>query len=160
MPEDLAIPSKTEEHISALNSALSKLEPYRGVVFRGSNISGDNLAEYELDKIVTAPGFASSTKSYTKSEKFSRGVKSEFMDDVNFLITSHFGRDVSKFARDSTEDEVLFASGTRFKVRSRREYGNYPLIELDDLGPGDNVDAPLPDGPPIHTDTVRSSPAR
>jgi hypothetical protein len=56
-----------------------------------------------------------------------------FDGDVQFVIQSKHGKPVSQFARDLTEDEVLFKSGSRFRVVKVDDAGDALTIFLDEV---------------------------
>ena len=93
-------------HVNRINSALSKLPAYKGVVRRGINA---NLTDrYKVGMIVEERSFTSTTTNSSASFGSSTGTKYE--------IESVSGRAVKSFSQHPSENEVLFQTGTRFKV--------------------------------------------
>lgn len=101
-------------YAKALNDALDKLPPHVGVTKRGTTIPAAQLAQYQ-------PGVIIEERAFT-----STGKGSKFSGPVSFEIHGKTGRDVSKLSSHSSENEVLFKSGTRFKVVSRS--GNHIVM--------------------------------
>jgi phage-related protein (TIGR01555 family) len=93
-------------YAKALNKALSKLPPYSGTTKRGTNIPASELAKY-------TPGMVIEERAFT-----STGVGKKFSGEVTYEISGHSGRDIKKLSSHEGENEVLFRSGSRFKVIS------------------------------------------
>ena len=90
---------------SQLNAALSKLPSYKGTVTRGAPIESGRY--YSPGMIVKERAFTSTSKKSTS--RFNS-------NDTKFVITSKTGKDISSFSKHPGEKEVLFRSGTRFRV--------------------------------------------
>lgn len=96
---------QTWKHASHLNKALSKLPPHRGQVYRKATLDTKDADLYKSGFIVEERGFTSTAKS--------SGV---WNGNVHFIIESKTGRDISKISSHPGEQEVLFRSGTRFRI--------------------------------------------
>ncbi|RJQ70558.1 hypothetical protein D5S17_28940 [Pseudonocardiaceae bacterium YIM PH 21723] len=96
-----------------LNSMLDKLPNHEGPVRRGITVEGadlrDVLQRYEPGTTIKEPGFTSTAPGHAG-----------FGGNVEFQIYSRTGKDISEFpSRMMYEEEVLFGSGTNFKVLGR-----------------------------------------
>lgn len=107
-----------------LASALQKLEPYRGKVYRGVSLSPDLLARYRVGAVVTEPGFLSTSKNENL------GLTKR---PVRFVIQSKRGRSIESFSERAHEDEVLFVPFSRFRVTEVRDGGATTVIEMQEL---------------------------
>lgn len=104
-------------HVKELNKALEKLPPYVGVTKRGAILKQSDIALYKPGMVVEERGFMSTSKS-----KPWNGTK--------FVVHGKTGRDISKLSTHPGEAEVLFRSGTRFKVVSN-DGDTIELREMD-----------------------------
>ena len=105
----------TVKHTNALNNALDKLPVHAGTVYRKVGASVPHHL-YQPGKVFVESGFMSTSKD--------TGV---WAGEVRFTIKSKTGRDIQKISSNSHEEEVLFKSGTRFKIVSR--IGNHIHME-------------------------------
>lgn len=105
-----------------ISQALEKFPSYSGTVYRRVP-SGRYVAKYIVGSTVTEAGFTSASK--LKNPKLG--------GDVFFTIKSKTGRDISDFAENKGEEEVLFDCGTKFKVLSRKLINHITEIELGEL---------------------------
>ncbi|MDQ7823621.1 MAG: ADP-ribosyltransferase domain-containing protein [Candidatus Eremiobacteraeota bacterium] len=94
-------------------SALNKLPPFQGTVYRESRLYGDQPDQYEPGKTVKELAFTS-TSSETQGA-------AQRMGNTLFIISSETGRAIDRFSRHPREKEVLFPPGTEFKVLGREE---------------------------------------
>ncbi|MFJ9362851.1 ADP-ribosyltransferase [Nocardia sp. NPDC101769] len=99
-------------------SGLEKLPAYDGTVWRGTHLTPEQLARYVPGAKVTEPAFTSS----------SRDSRRIFTSNVEFIIHSESGRDISALSARPGEQEVLFKSGTTFEVRGVVEDPNSGLF--------------------------------
>jgi hypothetical protein len=108
-----------------LNCALEKLPPYEGKVYRGypAGDLDEFLARHEVDETVTFDGFTSTSKD----------LATAFPGNVLFIIRSHSGRDLDYYADKPSEQEVLFPSGTPFKVVAVERHGDFAVIEIEEV---------------------------
>ena len=85
--------------------------PAPGVVYRGTELTEEQLARYQPGQTVTEDAFTSSTRDPSRTLR----------GNVEFTIDSVDGKDVAPFApaRFAPQEEVLFDHGTRFEVLSR-----------------------------------------
>ena len=100
---------KTTNFRDVLNSALSKLRAYQGVVRRGLSLPPDRLKDYQVGAEITYPGFTSTSLGYG------------FNQHHRFVIHSKNGRYVAPNSSSPGELEVLFKSGAKFRVLDRKD---------------------------------------
>ena len=115
--KEMRIGAMTQEqwdYAKALNDALDKLPPKPSVSVRGTTVPPAALALYQPGAIVEERAFTSTGKG------------KKFSGPHTFEIHGKTGRDVSKLSSHQSENEVLFKSGTRFKVVSRS--GNHIVM--------------------------------
>lgn len=108
-----------------LNRALNKLPSYRGKVWRDIDLPEKTLAKYFVGEVVTEKGFVSSSRD--EFERF------DSARPHRLLIHSKNGKIIEKISVLPLEYEVLFKSGTKFKVLKRTQEKGYLLIELQEL---------------------------
>jgi SPP1 gp7 family putative phage head morphogenesis protein len=110
------------------NRGLAELKGdfYKGTVYRGTTYSQAKIDAYKPGATVTELGFTStSTDGLVAADTFGGGIF--------FRIQSKTGVSISKYSDSPDESEVLFRSGTRFKVISSAEdeFGDF-VIELEE----------------------------
>lgn len=108
-----------------LNRALNKLPSYKGNVWRDVDLPEKALAAYSVGEVVTEKGFVSSSRD--EFERF------DSARPHRLLIHSKNGKVIEKISVLPLEYEVLFSSGTKFKVLKRTQEKGYLLIELQEL---------------------------
>ena len=108
-----------------LNRALNKLPSYKGKVWRDIDLPEKTLAKYSVGEVVTEKGFVSSSRD--EFERF------DSARPHRLLIHSKNGKIIEKISVLPLEYEVLFKSGTKFKVLKRTQEKGYLLIELQEL---------------------------
>ncbi|MCQ9122762.1 phage minor head protein [Rodentibacter caecimuris] len=116
---------KTLSFARILNRALNKLPSYKGKVWRDVDLPEKVLALYSVGEIVTEKGFVSSSRD--EFERF------DSARPHRLLIHSKNGKIIEKISILPLEYEVLFRSGTKFKVLKRTQKKEYLLIELQEL---------------------------
>ena len=109
----------TWKHVSQLNGALDKLPTHKGTVFRKAKLTQSQIEMYQPGKIVEERGFTSTSKD-----------KDIWNGNVQFVVTSKSGRDISRISKHPHEEEVLFKSGTRFRI-TKNEGGKIHMEEVD-----------------------------
>ncbi|MEU6561079.1 ADP-ribosyltransferase [Nocardia nova] len=90
-----------------ISDGLRNLPAHNGTVWRGAMLSPEDLARYVPGETVTEPAFTSS----------SRDPNRKFSGNVEFVIHSSTGRDISGASARPGEHEVLFDRNTTFEVR-------------------------------------------
>ncbi len=110
--------------IMAVNSGLQKLAPYKGQVKRGASLPKEILAEHIPGNVVTYKAFTSAS------------TKLGFTYPAHhFIIEGKTGRYIAPLSFSIDEEEVLFPSGTKFKILSRENLNdgevNFTMVEVD-----------------------------
>jgi hypothetical protein len=116
----------TEEiwsHALRLNEALDKLPDYKGIVGRGVYVP--NVAEFMKGYQV---GMIKEERAFTSAAK-GKG----FGGKVKYQIQSKTGKDVSTYSQHSGEKEVLFKSGTRFRVVKIEQDYDVNIIHMEEV---------------------------
>ena len=103
---DPAVIEKFKPFKDTLNEALKKLSPYGGYTVRGSNLPKSIRDQHTVGNIVKYSAFTSTS--------LTRGFGSSDM----FVIKSKTGHYVGSYSGAYHENEVLFASDTKFKILS------------------------------------------
>jgi hypothetical protein len=116
-------------YVNNLNSALEKLPKHVGTVFRKADVPADVLALYKPGMIIEERGFTSTSKS-----------SSVWSGSSRYEIVSKTGRDISHLSTHPSENEVLFRSGTRFRVKNvveksgtYHEGGKHKVIHMEEI---------------------------
>jgi hypothetical protein len=110
---------------NVLNRGLDKLNPFEGIVYRGTDLPDDVLQKYidafNTKGVVTEKAFTSTTIIEQVAKDWGYVV---------FEIVSKTGRDISALTKFGTdESEILFKSGIDFKVTNISQYrGRYTII--------------------------------
>ena len=97
------------ERSDAISTALGKLPPHEGTVFRGGNFDEELVAKYRPGEIIREDAFTSSS------------TKRGFRGNTQFEIVSSNGKYIAPYAepRFRHQEEVLFDRGTRFQVLAK-----------------------------------------
>ena len=104
--KDTASLQRKESHIICATSGLNQLPDYKGIVFRGRDLTTIEAEGYKAGKIVTEQAFTST--SYTKNAAFKKNTE--------FVIYSETGKKIDFLSLHPSEKEVLFKLGTKFEV--------------------------------------------
>ena len=123
--------------VAAYNSALDRLPPHCGVVWRGLHFEGrggrerleDFLSRYEEGNTVAHTGFTHASKDKDIAKGMALGGVT---DGVLTVIESRQGRDVAPWSMYPHEAEVAFKLGARFKVDKADKVGSMHVIVLID----------------------------
>lgn len=100
-----------------LDSALSAVKNYQGEVYRTISDPGGLIAkQYEPGSVATMKGFTSTSRSPNPSYK---AFNSTGANNSRFIIQSKTGKHIERVSNYVPEQEVLFRSGTSFRVVSR-----------------------------------------
>lgn len=100
-----------------LDAALSKVRNYEGEVYRSVVDEGGAIAkQYEPGSVATMKGFTSASRSPNPSYK---AFNSTGEGHTRFIIQSKTGKHIEQISLFEKEREVLFRSGTSFRVVSR-----------------------------------------
>lgn len=117
--------NELELYVRLIESGLSQLPSFKGTVFRGTNLTPEQLAKYKKDEIVTESAFTST----------STVAGDAFPGNTQFVINSKNGREISILSEYPNEKEVLFKSNTKFKVLTVDfdKKANTTVIYLDEI---------------------------
>ncbi|WFB88519.1 MULTISPECIES: ADP-ribosyltransferase domain-containing protein [Streptomyces] len=110
-------------------SGLNQLPPHTGTVYRGISLNPAEtrvaLARYTPGRVVQEPAFVS-------TNAFAR----RFSGNIQFKIESRSGRSIQAISRHkNVENEVLFAPGTSFQVRSVHDRDGIWTIGMTEVAP-------------------------
>lgn len=110
------------EQARELDAALEKLPCHAGEVYRGERLSAADLDTYEsgIGKVIKKPAFTSSSASSAES----------YPGNAQFIITSKTGRRIAMYSAKIWQQEVLFRTGTKFRVDDIARLGDSAMIWL------------------------------
>ena len=106
--------AQLDERIRLATQGLFELPSFRGIVYRGTTLPAETVAHYVPGTEVFEHAFIRATADPAR----------RFPGNTTFVIASINGRNVSPIAPDPDACEVLFFTGTRFKVLA---------VETDDV---------------------------
>ncbi len=104
-----------------LRSGLEKMKPVRALVTRGADLPPERFAQHRIGEIVTYPGYTSTS------------LAAGFDKKHRFYILSKTGRYIGDTSNYSTEFEVLFKSGTKFKILDSESVGDHTNIVMEEV---------------------------
>ena len=105
---------------------MKKLPDYKGNVIRTlSHLPESILNTYQVGEIVTERGFISASFGFNVDNIGSYPYK--------FIISSKHGKKIHKISTMDIEKEVLFKSGTQFRVINREVVNGEVRITMEDL---------------------------
>lgn len=114
-----------------VDAALAKLKPYKGTSYRNILVRQADIArwlkDYQIGKTVVWPALSSTSKS---AHVFGGGA------NVRFVISGRTGRLIEELSSHSNEQEVLFATNSRFIVRDVDQSAKRITVYLDDVSTG------------------------
>lgn len=93
-----------------LKKALMRLPAYEGEVYRAGSLPPEELLRHQMGAIITYPAFTSASLH-----------QKPLLGPHRFIVRSKTGRSIEKFSQFEEEREVLFISGTQFKVLDRKD---------------------------------------
>ena len=76
------------------------------------------------------------TVTWAAFSSSSRREDAAYRRNTRFIILGRHGKDISPYSATPGEDEVLFRSGTRVRVVSRRSMSRWLEIEVEEVGDG------------------------
>lgn len=106
---DPAMPG-VSKRAEAISTALAKLPDHHGQVFRGTDLTAEQIASYVPGEFRVEAAFTSTTSAAEKA----------FGGNVLFIIDSSHGKSVEGYSNVPFESEVLFDRGARFYVHQNR----------------------------------------
>jgi hypothetical protein len=101
-------------------SALNKMTPYAGMVFRHSGIFPGYLEVNQVGGVTPDLAFMSSARTQHGTQG------GENHDSLEVILDTKTGRDMEHAAWFSGESEILFKPGTRFRVLARLDLTRMP----------------------------------
>ena len=115
-----------EKYRKVMNSALDKLESYKGTVYRGADLSLEVINKYKKAAEPYTENYYLST-SKNKDKAFERNTIYE--------IKSKSGKQIEELSYFSYEKEVLFKEETKFKINAVYfdEKTNRNVIEMEEI---------------------------
>lgn len=118
-----------EKYRKVMNSALDKLESYKGNVYRGADLSLEVINKYKKAAETGEPYTENYYLSTSKSEK------KAFERNTIYEIKSKSGKQIEELSYFSYEKEVLFKEGTQFKINAVYfdEKINRNVIEMEEI---------------------------
>ena len=118
-----------EKYRKVMNSALDKLESYKGTVYRGADLSLEVINKY---KKAAETGEPYTENYYLSTSKDREGV---FDRNTMYQIKSKNGKQIEELSLFSEEKEVLFKEETKFKINSVYfdEEMNKNVIEMEEI---------------------------
>jgi len=123
----------------SLVSALNKLPPYEGMLYRGDAMPPEELRKMQEDKkVLLAKKFLSCSMdpleaaafAYESQADYSRKEKRDYLP-ILYVIRSKSARDITKYSMEE-EQECLFIPGRGFailKIKETQEEGN-PFVRI------------------------------
>lgn len=119
-------------NIDRMKTGLEKMPDFKGTVYRGTNLSKEDVDKYVIGKEdISEPAFTSTSRSEGVASKYSKGNHIA----VIFEIASKHGKSVETISQFKEEQEVIFKPGTQFKVTSRIQSSDGSMrIGLEEIG--------------------------
>jgi hypothetical protein len=113
-----------DKRIAAMSTALAKLPPFTGLIYRGTDLPDEVLAQYRPADEFVELGFTSAS------------TKPPRAGNTQFTIQSRTGKDISQFSQRPDEHEVTIDHGARFRVLSHDidDETSVHYINLKELG--------------------------
>ncbi|WP_433592832.1 toxin glutamine deamidase domain-containing protein [Nocardia sp. CA-145437] len=140
---ELELSPEQQKLVTDIATGLDKLPEYIGTAWRGTYLSADQLAGYVPGAKVTEPSLTST----------SRDPRRIFTSNVEFIMHSESGRDISAISARPHEKEVLFKRGTTFEVRGVVEDPNAGLFGVTRVYLYESAEhTPTHGAPGTHTD--------
>lgn len=106
----------TWAYANELDGALEKFPKYVGASYRRVRpgaMSQETFNLYQPGKVVTERGFMSSSKSSNRVENLPPGA-------FGYVVSGKTGRSIERVSTYPNEREILFKSGTRFRVTGKQ----------------------------------------
>lgn len=105
--QGLELSPEQQRIADTISTALSKLPMHEGTVWRATSLAPEDIGRYVKGATVTEPPFTSTSRDPNRT----------FTGNVEFVLHSRTGRDISGFSARPRELEVLFGRDTTFEVR-------------------------------------------
>jgi hypothetical protein len=110
---------------SLLNRAIRKLFRHAGYVYRGITVQDLDafMADYAANDVHTWASFTSSSRQRDKA----------FDGNVQFIIASKSGAVLGNHAVEPEQEEVLFGTGSKFRVVAVERRDDVAVVELEEI---------------------------
>lgn len=126
--------------IQACNAALEKMPRYQGTVFSGVSFDAATLAkQIQVLQECLATGQPYVNKALMSSTT-NINKTSIFGDNFMYVIKSKHGADIKQISHYSSEDEIVFRAGAKFKVTKvyqettqRFGFGRGWIVEMEEI---------------------------
>jgi hypothetical protein len=129
---------KLAKDVDDLNNALEKLPKFEGTVFRGIDFGGAGPKTWAFEGNIKSSknevlfkGFTSTSKNTSFPNDILEGGRGGGKYIIEILSKS--GRDIGDYAHLGGEAEVIFKSGTKFKVLDYDFEGVIKKVKLEEL---------------------------
>jgi|GEM_PF-5354703 len=110
--------------VKMINAGLEKMPVHEGTVFRGALLPRFIVDQYAPGETIKEDAFVSASKKNQVAKGFlNSSLEDEENESVQYIINSKKGRSVKDVSVNPLEEEVLFKSGTSFKVL-KNEYND------------------------------------
>lgn len=118
----------TKQYAEILNNALDKLPSHKGIVYRSirGGLSERDLERYQVGEVVKEEMFTSTSTLTSEQLPF-------FDGGVKFEIKSKNGKKIDHLSMVDFEKEVLFKSGSTFRVKSKTENRGVITIKMEEI---------------------------
>ncbi|QNH25650.1 ADP-ribosyltransferase [Xanthomonas theicola] len=126
-------PHLTEPLINAeknMQSALRKIPPYAGKVYRGAELKKDLYQKLEKGDIVSDRGFMSTSTSFDVAKLHRADGRNTHVPVLYEITVVKSGHPISRYTNKPRENEVLIEDNTFFKVLEKND-GTIKLMEID-----------------------------
>lgn len=119
--EGVEIHAGLKESLDRIDSGLAKLPDYRGTSYRVLTFDSEESAQAFASQFKA--GQNASFREYLSTSRVRDASSFEFDDhtsssNVRFTIKGKTGKDITKYANQPDQREVLFGRGSKFKVTS------------------------------------------
>ncbi len=104
--------------VAELDSALNKIPPYPGVVYRGCSLSKRRIAAIKADDVLAGAGFLSSSVDRQIAGGFARAATKDHAGVLLEMRIKKLGHPIMLYTRHLAEGEVLLERNSFFRVRS------------------------------------------
>jgi len=122
-----AAPAAVLQQADDLSSALAKIPPYAGEVYRGVSLGDGDLttavSRYLVGNVITERAFTSATTD--------RGLA--FPGALRFEIISKDGKPIGDYSAAVLEQEIMFDQNTQFRVLDAKLSGGSLHVRLQEL---------------------------
>ena len=108
------LPPDIKRYIVKLDTALSKIDNYKGEVYRRINLTAKQLLEYRTGQEIIFYGYTSTSKA---NDIYSAGDRNTYM-----IIKTKTGKYIERYSHDEREEEVLIARNTKMLITSFKTY--------------------------------------